>query len=259
MEPARYDTIGVGYRRYRQPDPHIAAAIEAALDGAATVVDVGSGTGSYQPRGRKVIAVEPSRTMLDQRGTGAAPAVQSVAEHLSFPDMRFDAALAVLTTHHWPDHLAGLREMARVAHRQVFLTWDPDIHANLWLFQEYLPEMVASEGRLRSLRAITDVVAVDRVETVPVPALCTDGFCGAYWRRPHAYLDPEARLAISAFSRCDPANVNEAMGRLERDLNSGRWQKRHHRLLELDELDLGYRLVVAAGMRTPQALGSGVR
>ena len=220
---------------------------------AATVVDVGSGTGSYQPRRRTVIAVEPSRTMIAQRSPDAAPVLEGVAESLPFPNGRFDAALAVLTIHHWADHVAGLRELTRVASRQVILTWEPERFVRFWLVEEYLPEIAANEAQLPALDAVTDVLAVASVLSVPVPADCTDGFCGAYWRRPAAYLDPNARRAISAFSHCDPMVVVQAMARLRSDLVTGRWAQRHRRLLDLGELDLGYRLVIANGLASAAA------
>lgn len=244
----RYDTIGSGYIRFRRPDPRIAAAIDAALGDAAAILDVGSGTGSYEPRHRRVVAIEPSRTMIDQRPDDAAPVAQGVAEHLPFPDACFDVALAVLTTHHWPDHLAGLRELTRVSERQVILTWDPQIFARFWLVADYLPEIAVHEAQLATLAAVTDALAVTDVQPILIPADCTDGFCGAYWRRPATYLDADARRSISAFAPCDPANVAQAMTRLEHDLASGQWSHRYERLTTLDTLDLGYRLVTSRGL-----------
>src|SRR5262245_61866588 len=142
---ALYDTIGSTYGRYRIPDPRIAAAIEDGLGEAARVVNVGAGAGSYEPLSRSVVAVEPSRTMIDQRGTGAAPVVQSVAERLPFRDAAFDAALAVLTVHHWPDPSRGLRELQRVAPKQAVLTWDADVTSQFWLITDYLPQLVDLE------------------------------------------------------------------------------------------------------------------
>ena len=242
---SRYDTIGTTYAEHRRPDPRIAARIDAALGTAATVVDVGSGTGSYEPRDRRVVAVEPSTTMIRQRPPGSAPVVRAVAEHLPFADERFDVALAVLTVHHWSDAGAGLAELARVAPRQVVLTWDPAAFAEFWLVRDYLPELAVAEAGMATLAAVVDGLDVVDVVAVPVPADCVDGFCGASWKRPHAYLDPSTRHAISGFAACPPAAVRRAVEQLTADLDDGTWARRHGDLDALDELDLGYRLVLA--------------
>ncbi len=242
-----YDQIGATYSRFRRPDPRIAAAIEPALVGSSLVVSVGAGTGSYEPRDRAVVAVEPSRTMIAQRASDTAPVVQGVAQHLPFVDGMFDAALAVLTVHHWPDARAGLAEMRRVATRHVVLTWDPAVAAKFWLITDYLPELAEHEAPLATLDAICAALNVVDVVTVPVPWDCTDGFMGAYWRRPERYLDPEARNAISGISLLDPTIVARAMRALADDLESGAWHRRHADLLALEELDLGYRLVIGQG------------
>lgn len=242
---AVYDHIGTTYDRYRRPDPRLTTAIERALGDAERLLNVGSGTGSYEPPGRHVTAVEPSMVMVRQRPSTAAPVVQAVAEHLPFRDHAFDAALAILTVHHWTNASRGLTELTRVASAQVVLTWDPAVMERFWLVAEYLPEIAHAERGLPTVAAVTGTLDVKSVDTVPVPWDCTDGFFGAYWRRPSQYLDAEARAAISAFSKCDSNSVMEAMTRLERDLDSGEWMRRHADLLSLDEFDVGYRLVVA--------------
>jgi SAM-dependent methyltransferase len=244
---ALYDTIGRTYADYRRPDTRIAAAIDGALGDASSVVDVGSGTGSYEPRGRRVVALEPSITMIRQRGPDAAPVVRGVAERLPFADDSFDVALVVLSLHHWPDPPAGLAELARVAPRQVVLTWDPEVFARFWLIAEYVPQIAAWETGLATIAAVEAALEVVEVRPVPVPWDCTDGFCGAYWRRPHRYLDPGARAAISGFWHCEPHDVEGAMLRLGRDLADGAWHDRHREQNDLTELDLGYRLVIASG------------
>lgn len=240
-----YDTIGRGYSGFRKPDARIAAAIDAALGDAVTVVNVGAGTGSYEPVGRSVIAVEPSEVMIRQRPLTAAPCIRGEAEALPLDAACADAALAVLTAHHWSDLRRGFEEMRRVARRRVvLLTWVPDANP-FWLTEEYFPEILAhdrtifpSEASL--LRLLEETVGAARVMPVPVPHDCADGFLCAYWRRPECYLDAERRSAISSFAKID---THPGLARLRADLSSGRWAERHHALLSLDQLDLGYRLV----------------
>jgi SAM-dependent methyltransferase len=242
---ALYDTIGRTYARFRRPDPRIMRAISDALGVARTVVSVGAGTGSYEPGDRRTVAVEPSRVMIAQRSAGSAPVAQAVAERLPFHDESFDAALAVLTVHHWPDARAGFTEMQRVARRQVVLTWDPVVGDQFWMRLEYVPIINEREASLTTLDAICAALNVSAVVPVPVPWDCTDGFFGAYWRRPEMYLDRDARAAISALSLLDDAYVARAIEQLSSDLADGTWQARHAGLLALEELDLGYRLVIA--------------
>ncbi|HWB30421.1 MAG TPA: class I SAM-dependent methyltransferase [Vicinamibacterales bacterium] len=239
-----YDTIGRGYRRHRQPDPRIARAIADALDGIDAVVNVGAGAGSYEPRDRLVIAVEPSMTMIRQRAPMSAGVVQATADALPFPDATFGAALAILTLHHWSDWRRGLREMARVARdRTILLTWDPSA-AGFWLVEDYFPDILSLDRQIfPSLDAIARELGPLAVSSIPIPGDCIDGFLGAYWKRPHAYLDASVRGAISSFSRVP--NVEDGVERLERDLQSGAWHRTHGAMLANETLDLGYRLVVA--------------
>ena len=240
---ALYDTIGKGYAARRQPDPRIAAAIHAALGDAKTVLNVGAGAGSYEPTDLVVTALEPSAEMIGQRPEGAAPTVQGVAEALPFADDSFDAAMASLTVHHWSDVEAGLHEMKRVARqRAVIFTFDP-ASSYFWL-TDYIPEMIAVDTpAMPALDVYDRILGETRIEAVPIPHDCTDGFLGAYWRRPHAYLDASARAAISTFAKL--GDVSEAIARLEADLASGAWQARYDDLMRQDSLDIGYRLVTA--------------
>jgi SAM-dependent methyltransferase len=239
-----YDEIGRTYTRTRATDPRIAAAIWDGLGDARTVVNVGAGTGNYEPPDRDVTAVEPSEVMIAQRAPGAAPVVQASADALPFEDGAFDAAMAVLTLHHWGDWRAGIEEMRRVARRLVVLSWDPSFARRLWITAEYFPFAGDEESTFPSLADQAAAVRATRVTTVLIPHDCEDGFYGAYWRRPEAYLDPEARAGISVLAARDPDELAPGLERLRADLASGAWAERHADLLARDELDLGYRLLV---------------
>jgi SAM-dependent methyltransferase len=240
-----YDTIGRTYGRHRRPDPHIAAAIERALGGCASAVNVGAGAGSYEPRGRKLVAVEPSLTMIRQRAADAAPVVRAVAAALPFRDASFDAALAVLTIHHWPDLPRGLAELGRAARRRVVvLTHDPAADG-FWLEAYFPGRFRISRELLPTLAALRRALGRCEVFDVPVPRDCRDGFQGAYWARPAAYLDADVRSAISSFAKLDEAELAGGLARLRADLASGEWQRRHGHVLAHAALDLGYRLVIA--------------
>jgi SAM-dependent methyltransferase len=241
-----YDRIGRGYTATRRPDPRIAATITAALGDARTVVNVGAGTGAYEPDDRRVVAVEPAKTMIAQRPTGTAPCIQAVAERLPFRDRAFDASLAVLTLHHWADRAAGLAELGRVARRRVvILTWDSAAGGEFWLVAEYFPEILALDRpRFPSLGSIEHSLGTVRVIPVAVPHDCRDGFLGAFWRRPESYLDATVRAGMSGFVLVDPEGVQRGVARLAEDLRSGRWDARHGALRQQESVDLGYRLIV---------------
>ena len=200
-----YDTIGAGYTATRRTDPRIAARIWAALGDARTVLNVGAGTGSYEPPGRSVLAVEPSALMRSQRSPGAAPCLAGSAEHLPFGSFSFDAAMAVCTVHHWPDPVAGLRELARVARRVVVFLFDTSDPGQFWLTRDYLPEFADLRMRqvLTSPGELADAIGA-RLVPVPVPWDCADGFFEAYWRRPEAYLEENARRGVSVWARLGP-------------------------------------------------------
>jgi SAM-dependent methyltransferase len=239
---ARYDSIGINYSKLRLPDRRIASVIDDALGTAQTVLNVGAGTGSYEPSNRSVTAVEPSLEMIRQRAPSAAKALQASAENLPFEDDSFNASMAILTVHHWDDQEAGLREMRRVTRGPiVLLTFDPSVRP--WL-TDYLPELVALDDQQFPL--MSDYQRwMGKVEIKPVmiPHDCTDGFLYAYWRRPAAYLDPHVRSGSSSFWAINDAE--SGLQRLKDDLESGRWEERYAELLSQDEYDAGYRLVVA--------------
>jgi SAM-dependent methyltransferase len=247
--PALYDTIGNTYSRYRRPDPRIQAAIDAALGDARTIANIGAGSGSYEPAGREVTAVEPSRTMIAQRSRSAASVIQAVAEHLPLRDRQFDAALALLTTHHWPDPHAGLTEMARISRRQVLFSHGVAAFDAFWLVTAYVPQLAEFIGEDRFLPPIEETLHIKNAIPVPVPWDCVDGFLCSYWRRPEMYLDPGARAAISGLAMLGEEALAPAMRRLADDIESGAWDERYGHLRDLDELDLGYRIIVAEGIR----------
>jgi SAM-dependent methyltransferase len=239
---AKYDVIGINYADLRKPDPRIARRIVDALGPSRTVLNVGAGTGSYEPADRAVTAVEPSGEMIRKRGPSRAPAIQASAGQLPFPDGNFDASMAILTIHHWPDKAAGLHEMRRVTRGPiVLLTFDPAQRP--WL-TDYLPELAALDQA--QMPAISDYerwLGPVRIETVAVPHDCCDGFLYAYWRRPAAYLDAHIRSGSSSFWSIGTAQAG--LEKLKRDIESGAWERRYAPLLELDDYDAGYRLVVA--------------
>lgn len=237
-----YDSIGVNYAELRKPDPRIARIVHHALGDAVSVLNVGAGTGSYEPADRQVIAVEPSLEMIRKRSPSAARAIQTTADNLPFDDGSFDAAMAILTVHHWPDKQAGLREMRRVTSgRIVLLTYDPSCRP--WL-TDYLPELAAlDEAQMPEMSAFERWMGSVQITPILVPHDCTDGFLHAYWRRPEAYLDARIRSGISSFWAL--GNAEQGLETLRNDLDSGEWERRYGDLRSRDEYDAGYRLVVA--------------
>jgi SAM-dependent methyltransferase len=241
-----YDRIGTTYSGTRRPDQRIEQPIAEALGDARSVVNVGAGVGSYEPRERDVVAVEPSAVMLAQRPQDAAPAIQGTAEDLPFGDGSFDAALAVLTMHHWSDWRRGVAELRRVARRRiVMLTFDPAYIRSYWLVRDYLPEIaVVDDGRFPPLATVAEELGGAEAVPVPIADDCTDGFLCAAWKRPLAYLDETARANISSLAVLPHEVVQPAMARLERDVADGTWAERNAGLLPLEQADFGYRLLV---------------
>jgi SAM-dependent methyltransferase len=238
-----YDTIGATYTVTRRTEPRIAAQVWAALGDARTVLNVGAGTGSYEPPDRDVTAVEPSAVMRAQRPTGAAPCVAATAESLPFEDQSFDAAMAFATLHHWQDPIAGLQEMRRVARRVVVFTYDVSDPDLFWLNRDYLPEFADLLVGRPSLTELARAIG-GRPEPVLIPWDCADGFYEAYWRRPEAYLDERVRRGISIWARVGPDAEQRAAHSLRDDLASGRWAERNRDLVDLDAAELGLRLLV---------------
>jgi SAM-dependent methyltransferase len=243
-----YDTIGKGYVAHRRVEPRWAAVINEQLGHGQVVVNVGAGTGNYEPVDRAVVAIEPSSVMVEQRPADAAPVVRGSGSAIPVRSGCADVALAILTMHHWDDWAAGLAELCRVAPRRIVLTMDFEMHASFWFLQDYVPEVREATRVLEpGYVAVAEAIGADVNAVIPllVPRDMEDGVLGAYWCRPEAYLDPAVRANCSGLALADPAVVARGVAALEADLASGAWQRRHTDLADLQAIDLGYRLVVA--------------
>jgi SAM-dependent methyltransferase len=252
---ARYDVIGAGYASTRREDPRIAALIQEALGQARTVVNVGAGAGSYEPHDRHVIAVEPSEVMIAQRDPSLPPAIRSGAYPLPLEDRSVDAAISILTIHHWDaDQERGVREMRRVARGPVvILTFDLEVSARMWLMADYFPEVAELDRRtVPAPETLAQWLGgeVD-IQVVPISRDTSDWSLGSFWAHPERVLDARARNATSGFARMPPEVVNRVVETVERDLRDGTWDARHGHLRELDEYDAGLRLLVSTVPRDP--------
>lgn len=247
MSRPAYDELGVNYADFRRADPRIEAKVWEALGDARSVVNVGAGTGSYEPRDREVIAVEPSPLMIAKRPEGAAPALRGVAEALPLDNLSADAAMAILTIHHWDDLEAGLGEMRRVARKRiVLLTIDAEKNSEIWTLAEYFPEAMALEEEVMpSIASLEAKLPGAAIDTVPMPRRCRDEFTSALWDRPEMFLERATLRASSLWHRLDPQVIERGQERLRTDLESGRWDERHGHLRALPELDIGLRLIRA--------------
>lgn len=246
---ARYDAIGSEYARFRREDPCLRERIFASLGDARTLVNVGAGTGSYEPHDRYVLAIEPSDTMAAQRPPTHAPALRASADDLPLRDEAVDAAMAILTLHHWDEaRERGVRELRRVARdRVVIVTYDARVSGRMWLMREYLPEVAALD---RIIFPVPELVAEwlggsVAIEPLLVPRDTPDWMLGSYWAHPERVLSAEARAATSGFARMPAAVVDRVVAELGRDLGDGTWDARHGDLRRLDAYDAGLRLIVA--------------
>jgi len=244
-----YDSLGGGYAIHRRPDPRIAAAIIDALGEARSVLNVGAGTGSYEPQDRQVLALEPSATMRAQRPTDACPAIRGVAEALPFDDQSFDAVMAVMTVHQWADLDQGLSEMRRVSRGPVVvMAGDGDALPAYWL-NDYAPELIAAERR--RYPPIAELAAAlgprSTVRTIPFPIDCTDGHIEAFYARPERLLDPAVRAAQSSWGFVGPEVQPRFVEHLSFDLAAGRWEARYGHWRDLPAYEGSLRLIVGAG------------
>lgn len=243
-----YEELGTGYVATRRADQRIAEQIHTALGEARSVVNVGAGAGAYEPCDREVLPIEPSARMIAQRSPELALAIRGHAECLPLPSNCVDAAMACMTLHHWTDWRIGVQELRRVAReRVVIFTYDRRYAERFWLLRDYLPRLARLDSaRFPSLEEQS--AGLDehvRIEPVPIPHDCADGFLGAFWRRPRAYLDEAVRAGISTFSLLGAEQMLYGLDDLAEDLENGRWHERYWKLLELEHLDLGYRLLIA--------------
>jgi SAM-dependent methyltransferase len=244
----RYDEIGLGYSRTRRADPRLAAVIERGLGAARTVVNVGAGAGSYEPTDRHVIAVEPSAVMAGQRPDHLPPAIRASAGRLPLGDGSVDAAMAVLSVHHWDEETQdGVRELRRVARGPVVIvTFDVEVGRQMWLAADYLPEVVETDRRtFPTLAQLAEWLGGrTRVEPWPIPRDCSDWTFGSLWAHPERALDDRITAATSGFARLDPAIRDRVREALSADLADGTWDARHGDLRSLDEYDAGLRVLV---------------
>jgi SAM-dependent methyltransferase len=249
MSAARYDTIGSDYATTRREDPQLRDRIFSSLGASRTVVNVGAGAGSYEPRDRQVLAIEPSDVMAAQRPADLAPAIRGSAAPLPLRDDSVDAAMAILTIHHWDDQVeTGVRELRRVASGPVIIvTYDPAVSATMWLMRDYLPEAAALDHATFPTidNVATWLEGTVEVEPILTPRETPDWTLASFWAHPERVLDQEARNATSAFSRMEPAVVDRVVANVDSDLRDGSWDQRNGNLRSLTECDVGMRLVVA--------------
>jgi SAM-dependent methyltransferase len=241
---AIYDEIGINYSLKRCTDPEIAKQLYSALEGATRIVNIGAGTGSYEPENRQLVAVEPSAEMISQRNTGSYPVEKAFAEKLPFESGSFSHAMTVLSMHHWENRPLAFSEINRVATEKfVAITWDPESEP-FWLTRDYFPEIYEMDKRIfPGLEELNDHFDEVQVNPLKIPGDCKDGLFAAFWKRPEAYLSSRVRQSTSPFSKVN--NLSEGLHRLEEDLASGLWAKNNYTILDSSSLDVGYRVISA--------------
>lgn len=239
---AKYDQIGINYAQKRKSDPRIAAQISERLEGANSVLNIGAGAGSYEPKDLDLVALEPSLEMIKQRPFDAHPVVQGIAELLPFPDHSFSHALTILSMHHWTDQELAFSEINRVAtDKFIAVSWNPDSEP-FWLTRDYFLEIVDMDrDNFPSISLFKDHFDHVKIEPLFIPEDCTDGFLAAYWKRPSAYLDPAVRNSISSFAKM--GDISETLTQLESDINSGQWHQKNASILNESQIDAGYIII----------------
>jgi SAM-dependent methyltransferase len=247
MQGQRYNSIGHGYARFRREDERFCQRILGRLGDAKTVANIGAGTGLYEPRDRLVLAFEPSDVMIAQRPSACSPAVRATAGNLPLGDRSVDAAMAILTLHHWDEEQErGTRELRRVSRgRVVIVTFDPRVSSRMWLTAEYLPELAAMELEKFPLpEQLAEWLGGQvTVETILIPRDTPDWTLASYWAHPERVFDVEARAATSGFARMPAPVIDRMVNALRQDLADGSWDDRHGHLRHLSEYDAGLRLV----------------
>ena len=241
---AIYDVIGKNYSVSRCTDPVIAKQLHAELNGATRIVNIGAGTGSYEPENIELVAVEPSSVMISQRKVGSHRVEQAFAEKLPFENSSFSHAMTVLSMHHWQNRARAFQEINRVATEKfVAITWDPKSEP-FWLTRDYFPEIYEMDKRIfPDVDEFNEYFDEVTIRPLQIPSDCKDGFLPAFWKRPEAYLSNTVRQAISPFSKLQ--NLSEGLQKLEDDLASGLWARNNHALVGSSYLDVGYRLISA--------------
>jgi SAM-dependent methyltransferase len=228
----------------RCTDPKIAEQLYKELQGATRIVNIGAGTGSYEPENIELVAVEPSSVMISQRKVGSHPVEQAFAEKLPFENKSFSHAMTVLSMHHWQDRARAFHEINRVATEKfVAITWDPASEP-FWLTRDYFPEIYEMDKRIfPGLEELNEYFDEVTLRPLQIPSDCQDGFLTAFWKRPEAYLRSEVRQAMSPFSKIK--NLSEGLQKLGDDLTSGVWARNNHAILDASYLDVGYRVISA--------------
>lgn len=243
-----YERIGAGYSIGRNPDPRWQLVIDSVIGEAKRVINIGAGTGSYEPSNRAVVAVEPSQLMVSQRPQSGAAVVMALAENVPVASDWADLSMTLLSLHHWTNWRAGISEMRRLASRRMVLTYDPELHSSFWLARDYIPEIAVFErARVPRVDDIVSALGGDiEIIKLEVPWDCVDGVFPAHWRRPAAYLDPQVRACCSGLAQMDQRVVESGIKRLAADIDSGLWQRKNSEILSAENYDAGFRIIVSS-------------